>query len=278
LSNTSNNWTGGLTLKGGSNTQTLKLGNSGVITDSLSVNFATTGTILDMNGKSETVNLLSSTGGFGIVQNQLASTVSTLTLGGGASSSATFSGVIRNNSGSGGTVALAKIGNGTQVLSGLNTYTGGTTVTGGTLTFANSFTMSGANAITVAATGAAGTNYATITSSAGTLTFGGTLGVTITTSLSGGESFSLFQANGGALAGNFSSVSIAGTYTAAMTYDAGTSTWIGSDLTNNLDFVLSSTSGILSVSAIPEPSTYAAIFGALALAGTAVYRRRQARK
>lgn len=33
-----------------------------------------------------------------------------------------------------------------------------------------------------------------------------------------------------------------------------------------------------SVSAIPEPSTYAAIFGALALAGVVVHRRRQARR
>ena len=34
----------------------------------------------------------------------------------------------------------------------------------------------------------------------------------------------------------------------------------------------------LSITAIPEPSTYAAIFGALALAGVGVHRRRQARR
>lgn len=34
----------------------------------------------------------------------------------------------------------------------------------------------------------------------------------------------------------------------------------------------------VSLTAIPEPSTYAAIFGALALAGVVVHRRRQARR
>lgn len=34
----------------------------------------------------------------------------------------------------------------------------------------------------------------------------------------------------------------------------------------------------VSFTAIPEPSTYAAIFGALALAGVVVHRRRQARR
>jgi autotransporter-associated beta strand protein len=44
--------------------------------------------------------------------------------------SATFSGVLSNGTGS---VALVKTGSGTQVLSGINSYSGGTTVTGGTL-------------------------------------------------------------------------------------------------------------------------------------------------
>jgi len=46
--------------------------------------------------------------------------------------------------------------------------------------------------------------------------------------------------------------------------------------TNSVDPVLDKVSVTMSTSAIPEPSTYSAIFGALAL-GAAAFRRRQAR-
>jgi autotransporter-associated beta strand protein len=175
-----------------------------------------------------------------------------------------------------GTRSLTKLGANTFTLSGTNSYTGGTRVKEGTLAFANSFAMSGANQMKIAAAGVAGVNYATVSSTVGTLTFGGTLGIDFTTSLSGGESFHLFTANGGALAGNFSSVSLTGTYIASLT-DNGSGTWTGSVGDLNFTFATSGiNAGILSVvnSAVPEPSTYAAIFGALAL-GTAVIRRRR---
>lgn len=89
---------------------------------------------LDLNGKSETINGLSGTSGF--VQNQAASTTSTLTFG-DADATATFSGAVRNNSGSGGTVALTKIGTGTQSLTGTLTHTGATSVSAGTLLITN---------------------------------------------------------------------------------------------------------------------------------------------
>jgi autotransporter-associated beta strand protein len=175
-----------------------------------------------------------------------------------------------------GTRSLTKLGANTLTLSGTNSYTGGTRVKEGTLAFANSFAMSGANQMKIAAAGVAGVNYATVSSTVGTLTFGGTLGIDLTASLSGGESFHLFTANGGALAGNFSSVSLTGTYIASLT-DNGSGTWTGSVGDLNFTFATSGiNAGILSVvsSAVPEPSTYAAIFGALAL-GTAVIRRRR---
>ena len=92
------------------------------------------GGTLDMNGKSETINGLSGVSGF--IQNQAASTTSTLTVG-DANVTASFAGAMRNNSGTGGTLALTKIGTGTQNLTGPLTYTGATTVEAGTLFITN---------------------------------------------------------------------------------------------------------------------------------------------
>jgi fibronectin-binding autotransporter adhesin len=178
--------------------------------------------------------------------------------------------------------SVVKNGTSTLTLSGANTYSGGTSVGAGTLVFANSFAMSGSNSITVAATGVAGTNYATVTSTAGALTFGGTLGINLTASLSGGESFNLFSATTGALLGDFGTttgnVSVTGGYLASLTNN-GSGIWTGTDTNGSgLSFTFATSginAGIFTVSAVPEPATYAAIFGVLALAG-AVWRCRRA--
>jgi autotransporter-associated beta strand protein len=93
-------------------------------------NLLMNGGTLDMNGRNETVNGLS--GATGTVQNALAASTSTITVGDGDAST-DFGGVLRNNAGTGGTLALVKTGNGTQTLSGINTYTGDTLVSAGTL-------------------------------------------------------------------------------------------------------------------------------------------------
>jgi fibronectin-binding autotransporter adhesin len=130
LSNTTNAFTGGLTINGGS----LILGASQVITDSQTVTLNSAGT-LDLNGFNETVGSLTGTG---IIQNQAAGT-STLTAGTGGST--TFSGTIRNNSGAGsGIVALTKAGSGTLTLSGTNSHTGLTNVSAGTLNLLSNLT------------------------------------------------------------------------------------------------------------------------------------------
>jgi autotransporter-associated beta strand protein len=87
-------------------------------------NFAATFGTLNLAGFSETINALT---GAGNVDG--ASGTPTLTLGDG-DAGGTFSGVIKNNAG---TLSLTKIGIGTQILSGANTYTGPTLISAGKL-------------------------------------------------------------------------------------------------------------------------------------------------
>lgn len=92
---------------------------------------------LRLNGFAETINGLSGNGTVDGV-----SGTPTFTLGDN-DATATFSGIIRNTAG---TLALTKIGNGTQTLSGASTYAGLTTVTAGTLSFSASANLGNAAA------------------------------------------------------------------------------------------------------------------------------------
>ena len=86
--------------------------------------------LLDLNGFSLSVGAFS---GSGTIDNVTAGGGVTLTVGSGGGSGV-FSGTLQNTTG---TIALVKAGNGTQTLSGANTYLGTTTVNGGTLLAAN---------------------------------------------------------------------------------------------------------------------------------------------
>ncbi|WP_415663385.1 beta strand repeat-containing protein [Rariglobus hedericola] len=250
----------------------LALQNSPVITGGTGIAFDSS-----VSSRAFTFGGLAGSTNLSLLDNAANAVALTLKVG---STARSYSGVL---SGAG---SLTKSGTGVQTLTGLNTYTGGTNVTAGTLVYGNSFTMSGINTVTVAAAGVAGTDYATVGSTAGTLTFGGTLGINVTASLSGGESFTLFSKSGsGALAGDFGNtagnVSITGTYAASLTND-GSGIWTGTDTNGSgLSFTFSASglnAGLLTVSAVPEPSTYAAICGVLALAGATLQRRRSVRR
>jgi autotransporter-associated beta strand protein len=107
---------------------------------------------LDLNGRTETINGLTSAGNqpAGLfVENQAAGTA--MIKIGNNNQSATFAGTIRDN---GGTLALQKIGSGTQILSGTNSYSGGTTVAGGVLQMNNTSAL---GATTAALTVSSGT-------------------------------------------------------------------------------------------------------------------------
>lgn len=147
LSNTTNNWGGNLFIDG----VKIILGNSHVLSNgSAAGNVVLAGdstavSVLELNAKDETINGLVGSQSSAIVRNISNFTASTLTLGDN-NATATFAGTIVN----GGTAALAltKIGSGTQVLTGANTYTGATMVQGGTLQFTAANTGTGAVSVT----------------------------------------------------------------------------------------------------------------------------------
>ena len=143
---------------------------------------------LDLNGNSPTVRNLSGNG-TGVIDDVAGAGSDTLTVSN--SSSSTFSGVIRNTSG---TVALTKIGANALTLAGANTYSGNTAVNEGTLLVNGSL---GAGAVTV--------------SSGATLGGTGTVGGNVDWQLAAAAAFSLTPTN--AVGSNSTALTVSGTVT-----------------------------------------------------------------
>ena len=140
-----NTFTGGLAI----NTGMVQLGNSGALnaTTPNPVRFGpgSTGT-LNLGGSGNiTISSLQSNSlpGAPIVENANSSPgqISTLTIN--DSGTDTFAGVMRDDPGGNGDLAIAKSGGGTLVLTGANTYTGGTTINAGTLQLGDGATSNG---------------------------------------------------------------------------------------------------------------------------------------
>lgn len=128
---------------------------SGTGKGNVNVSSGTTfGGILDLNGNDLTVNGL--IGGSAATLGQIVNDGTgskTLTVGAGdipATTTYTYSGLIKDNSGTGGAVAFKKIGAGIQNLSGANTFTGGVTIEEGALELGNNLAAA-ANTITLSA-------------------------------------------------------------------------------------------------------------------------------
>lgn len=146
---------GNISLGGGSAAAELRLLNNNQIADSSIITLSGSGSVagvFSLNNRSETIGGLSSTAGEGFVQNESGSEgVSTLTVN-VAAGSQSFGGILRDGNGVDidGTLAFVKTGSGTQVLAGLNTYTGATLVSGGVLQVGlNGQGRTGTGAVTV---------------------------------------------------------------------------------------------------------------------------------
>jgi autotransporter-associated beta strand protein len=137
-----NNVNNAVTINNGGTLQLGSTSNSDLIHFNAAFNLNTGGTF-DMNGHNEEISALNGTGG--TVTNTNA-TAATIRVGGGGNSG-TWSGVIQDGAGQ---VSLIKGLTGTQVLSGVNTYTGNTTVNGGTLTIDAGGALAGSPNVTVA--------------------------------------------------------------------------------------------------------------------------------
>ena len=145
--------------------------------------------------------MLGSLTGSGTVENANAA-ATTLTIN--TTASTTFSGVIQNGAG-GGALALAKMGTGTLVLSGTNTFTGATIVSAGTLRVTGSTAVG--SSITVSGSGifgGSGTAAGLLTvGTGGTIAPGNSVGQlstgAVTFDTSGGYEFEYNKATGGSL-------------------------------------------------------------------------------
>jgi len=184
-------------------------------------------------------------------------------------------------------------GSGTTTLTGLNTYTGATNILDGTLALGDGASLSGTTAITVASGAIFDVSALTgdFTLGAGqTLTGGGTI---LGDLAFGAGSIVLFSLGGY----DFDALTVDGdlTYAGALTLSLvnGFTLLAGDelqlfDVTGDYNGAFSSitftnaalggsfnyATGTLTVSAVPEPSTYAVIFGVLAL-GFVIWRRRR---
>ena len=141
-------------LSGGQITQlyTNQLSTAGSLPSTTPLQIAA-GAAFDLNGNGQTVASLSDVtlGSGGIVTNS-GTTAATLTLAASDGNSTTFSGTIQNGS-PGSQTALTLNGNGTQVLTGTNSYSGPTTIAAGTLQAGSSTGLGDPSAVVIASTG-----------------------------------------------------------------------------------------------------------------------------
>ena len=208
--------------------------------------------------------------------------------------------------GAGGTLALASTGsiatsaniiaNGTfdvsavtgfaigsaQTLKGSGTVTGATTVNGtlapgnspGLLTFSSDLSLGASSTSVFEINGTSrGSTYDAV-DVGGALSYGGTMSLVFDAPISAGT-YDLFGGFSGQ-SGTFGSVSVGGSFAQAFTAPAVItgSGWTASS--SNWSYAFDNASGDLTISAVPEPSTFAALAGLAGLGVVGARRRRRA--
>jgi autotransporter-associated beta strand protein len=168
-----------------------------------------------------------------------------------------------------------------QTLGGSGTVNGAVTVNGnlapgtspGVLTFSSPLTLAGTTTMEINGL-TRGTEYDGINTGSGLLTYGGALSISFGSATSDGSSYQLFNIGGGGYTASFSSISIGGTYSISSSAPVG-GVWTGT--TSGFTFTFTEADGSLAItSAIPEPSSAAALAGLGALGLIATRRRRRA--
>lgn len=237
--------------------------------------------------------------GNGSIANVAGSGMATVSVG-ALNTNTTFSGILGGSSaGQGQNIALTKVGSGTLTLSGANTFTGGTTLSAGTLQLGSATTLSSStgtitvNGGTLSSSVASTTLGGHLTLSGGSLTANGTSAGTIV--LAANKNFSMttgtftyslndtvtgsgtgtFGITGGTFDLTNSITDYGLTYSVFSGFSSGTVSGLSFANYDSANYVASlATNGQLTFSAVPEPSTYAAILGSLVLGAVALNRRR----
>jgi autotransporter-associated beta strand protein len=152
--NAANTYTGNTVISGG----TVKIGAAGTIPSGSGFGNvdldggASAAGILDLNGFDTILNGINGTNNtvLGMVVNNSGTAINALNVGAGDATT-TFSGLIEDNTGTGGMIELIKSGAGTFTLGGTNTYSGGTIISNGILALgsdnANSSGLGASNVI-----------------------------------------------------------------------------------------------------------------------------------
>ncbi|MEI6322041.1 MAG: PEP-CTERM sorting domain-containing protein [bacterium] len=269
-----NNQAGGTIQGGSSSNAAIAVGsNSATIINSGTIDGSSSGKAISFQGGT---NLVQITGGSAVVRGDIIGSVggsNSLTIAAGTGNSFSFSNSVSNFS-------SIQLQSGTTTLLGSNSFGGAVSVSNGailaagsggagSLSFSQGLTLVSGSILQFAL---GGTNSFTSIHMTGgsTLTYGGTLQFNLSSyNFVTGDTFTLFDLSGGTYTGDFSSIMDGGI---SFTKSAGI--WSAND-GNNHSLVFNGSTGQLSVSAVPEPSTYA-LFGLGALSLLIAARRKKA--